>query len=198
MANRFHDVDGLQIERWALAGDTIPPLNLGPAGDITPGALQALLVGVGARKVPMKGSAATGTPLVSNGNLGVDVVRVPAGKGFEPHTHPGDHILVVVGGQGTITYDGKVYPTQAGEVYMIDGSVPHGVGARTDHVILAVGAPHKPVGSDERMAPVEYAAVASATGTLQCLICEREPVAEHPRMLHDEGCPHCPCRACVS
>jgi hypothetical protein len=127
--------------------------------------------------------------------LGGDIVRVPAGGGFVPHTHPGDHILIVLGGRGTITYDGTVYPTLPGQVYMIDGDVPHGVGAITDHVILAVGSPHKPVDSPERMSPVEYVAVASDLGDMTCLICDT--VTTYPRMLHDDECSHCPCSQCM-
>ena len=77
---------------------------------------------------------------------------------------------------------------------MIEGSVPHAVGAITDHVILAVGSPHKPVGSTERMAPVEYREVVATFGDLKCLVCGRS--AHYPVMLHDVGCEHCPCAAC--
>lgn len=138
--------------------------------------------------------SATALPLVSNGVLGVDLIRVEAGTGFEPHTHPGDHLLICVAGEGTITYDGYVYPTTAGQVYMIEGEKPHAVGARTNHAILAVGMPHVPAGSPDRMKPVEYVEVAATFGDLSCLICNRE--ARMPRMLHDVGCEHCPCPIC--
>lgn len=167
----------------------------------TPGAgldgrLSVLNIDLGPRSIPMQHSPASGDPLVSNGFLGVDLIRVPAGTGFAPHTHPGDHLLIVVGGQGTITYDGHVYPTHAGQVYMIEGAVPHAVGAITDHAILAVGAPHKPVGSSERMVPVEYREVVAELGDLKCLVCGKQ--ASYPIMLHDVGCEHCPCPACAS
>lgn len=200
MANRFHDIDGLQIERWALAGDTIPPLNLGPAGSISPGALQALLVGVGARSVQLAGSEATGQPLLTNGRIGVDVIRIPAGKGFGPRALSSDRVLIVAGGMGTIALGGKVYPTQAGEVFVIDADVPHAITARSDHVLLTVGAPHEPVGSGGPD-PVEYRRLLSGDGgSLRCLVCEGEPLAEFPELLHDAafGCPHCPCVDCVS
>ena len=138
---------------------------------------------------------ASGEGLVSNGDLGVDMIQVAAGTGFEPHTHPGDHILIVVAGEGTITYGGAIHPTRAGQVYMVDGSIPHAVGAITDHVILAVGAPHKPVDADDRMEPVEYQAIAAEFGTVHCLICD---VQQAGTEIHDTGCPHCPCVACVT
>ena len=90
---------------------------------------------------------ATGEGLVSNGAIGADIIRLPAGGGFAPHTHPGHHLLIVLAGEGTITYDGVVYPTRAGQIYMIEGEVPHAVGAVTEHVILAAGSPHKPIDS---------------------------------------------------
>jgi quercetin dioxygenase-like cupin family protein len=156
---------------------------------------QQLFVGLGPRPVPLAHAPATGQALASNAQLGVDLIRVEAGKGFQPHTHPGDHVLIVVGGEGTITYHGVVYPTRAGDLYMIDGQVPHAVGARTDHVILAVGSPHRPVDATDRMEPVEYREVLSELGDLRCLICGVESALPH--MLHDVSCPHCPCAACT-
>ena len=143
----------------------------------------------------MAHSAAHGDALVSNGDLGVDLIRVDAGDGFVPHTHPGDHILIPVYGEGTITYDGNVYPTSAGSVYIIEGEVAHGVGAITDHGILAVGAPHAPVDSEDRMAPAEYDEVTTELESVNCLICDME--ASHPEKLHDLGCEHCPCYECL-
>lgn len=174
-ANR--DESGLlRLVEWATAGD-------------------GLRVDLGPRSTPMAHGSATGDPLVSNGHLGVDVIRLAAGTGFAPHTHPGDHLLIVIGGEGTVAYDGRVYPTRAGQVYMIEGAIPHAVGAVTDHVILAVGSPHKPIGSPDRMTPVAYREIAAAFGDLSCLICDRSAV--YPATLHDAGCPHCPCGACL-
>jgi quercetin dioxygenase-like cupin family protein len=157
--------------------------------------LQRLAVDLGPRRLAMAGSGATGEPLVSNGHLGADLIRLAAGEGFAPHTHPGDHLLIVIGGSGTITYDGCIYPTSAGEIYMIAGSVPHAVGAVTDHVLLAVGAPHRPVDASDRMTPVEYRAVTASLGDLRCLICGVNAV--FPLRPHDLNCPHCPCSECT-
>jgi hypothetical protein len=74
--------------------------------------------------------------------------------------------------------------------------VPHAVGAITDHVIVAVGSPHARLDAHDRMTPVAYEAVVSDAHSLSCLICELE--AMHPRRLHELGCPHCPCRDCIS
>lgn len=148
------------------------------------------------RPIQMHGAAATGLDLVSNGIVGADIIRLPAGSGFPPHTHPGHHVLVVLGGQGTITYNGQVYPTQAGEIYLIEGSVPHAVGGISDHVILAVGAPHRPVASRDRMKVVRYIEVLSPIGDLHCRICDMQ--SQLPAYLHDLGCSHCPCHSCAN
>lgn len=176
---------GMQIKRWA---DDV-------ARNDRDG-FQTLGVNLALSGVRMAHTLAHGEGLVSNGQLGVDLIRVPAGKGFVPHIHPGDHILIVVGGRGTITCDGIIYPTVAGEVYMVPGNRPHAVGAITDHAILAVGAPHKAVDDPARMAPVEYMHVIAHTGAMRCLICR--VAATWPAMLHEQGCPHCPCPLCVS
>jgi quercetin dioxygenase-like cupin family protein len=171
---------GLRIVRWAS--------DLGMAGE------QLLGVALGQRQAKMAHGNATGEALVSNGSLGADIIRLAAGDGFVPHTHPGDHLLIVVGGLGTITCGGKIHPTRAGEIYMVEGQVPHAVGAITDHVILAVGSPHRPLDVTDRMAPVGYEAVTADVDDLSCLICDFR--ARYPRRLHEAGCPHCPCFDC--
>jgi quercetin dioxygenase-like cupin family protein len=107
--------------------------------------------------VPVHGAPATGLPLHSNGHLGADILHVPAGKQFPVHTHPGDHLLYCLRGTGTISVDGQTYPIRPGDLYMVDGLVPHAVGAGPEeHVLVAIGAPHKPVDSPERMAFTDW------------------------------------------
>lgn len=173
--------DDLLIARWALAEI---------ADDKT-----SLAVSHEKRPVRVHGADATGLGLVTNQLIGADVLRLPKGAGFPPHTHPGHHVLVIVGGRGTITYAGRVYPTEAGEIYLVEGSVAHAVGAISDHVILAIGAPHMPVDSRDRMAVVPYQEVLSEVGDLQCLMCDCR--TSPPHMLHDTDCSHCPCQQCT-
>ncbi len=157
---------------------------------------QLLGVSMAPRPVQVKKSPATGQGLVSNGHLGADAIHLVAGQSFAPHTHPGDHLLIVIAGQGTIVYDGKIYPTRAGQIYMIEGEKPHAVGAITDHVILAIGCPHKPIDSEDRMELTEYEAITTQVDELHCLICDAS--VSGTERLHAKGCPHCPCDACVS
>jgi quercetin dioxygenase-like cupin family protein len=156
----------------------------------------SITIAHGERPVRMHGADASGEALLSSGAIGADIIRLPPGAGFPPHTHPGHHMLIVIGGRGTITYDGRVHPTSAGEVYIVEGAVSHAVGAITDHVILAVGAPHRPVESRDRMTVVGYDEVLSPIGDMTCLICGVSSRA--PRYLHDAHCPHCPCHSCVA
>src|SRR3954454_17341887 len=174
--------DRLRLERWAS--------DLGVDGET-----HVLGVSLADRRVAMAHSVATGESLVSNGALGADVIHLAAGEGFVPHTHPGHHLLIVIGGDGTITYGGHIYPTSAGQIYLIEGEVPHAVGAITDHVILAVGSPHLPVDSEGRMTPTEYETVTAEIRELTCLICDK--TARYPEYLHAVGCAHCPCGTCV-
>jgi quercetin dioxygenase-like cupin family protein len=153
---------------------------------------QYLAVDTGERDRAMSGTAATGEPLVSNGHLGVDLIRLPAGGGFPPHTHVGDHLLIVVAGTGTVAYEGRIYRTQPGQVYLVEGAKPHAVGAVTDHVLLAVGTPHRAVDATDRHTVVEYEAVAADLSDLRCDLCGVSAVL--PQTLHDVGCPHCPSR----
>jgi len=106
--------------------------------------------------VPVHGAPATGLPVLTNGKLGCDVLHIKAGDQFPIHTHPGDHLLYALSGEGTISVAGKTYTVRQGDIYMVEGAVPHAVGAVTDHVILAIGSPHKSVGSKDRMTFVDW------------------------------------------
>lgn len=157
------------------------------------GRVQRLAVDMspGPVRIP-KTRSATGRSLVSNGWIGADLLNLPAGEGFAPHTHPGDHMLFVLGGTGTITVDGEITPTVVGQAYMIEGARPHAVGAITDHVILAVGAPHRALDSMERQDLVEYSALLTPLGSISCRICGVSGGCGED--LASQGCQHSPHR----
>ena len=173
-----HDDGSLVLAEWALRDQ----LEVGVPG---------LFVPIGPRQVPMYGTKATGERLVSNGGLGVDLIQLPAGEGFAPHTHPGDHLLIAVAGEGTVTVDGRIYPTRAGQAFMVEGLQAHAVGAVTDHCLLAVGAPHRAVDAADRMTLTDYQAVAARFHDLTCLVCDGAPSGS-PQLLLELGCPHLP------
>ncbi len=113
---------------------------------------------VSAQGVPVHGADALGLALHTNGHLGADMLWVPAQKRFPVHTHPGDHLLLCLSGSGTITIGEVTYMVGPGDLYMVDGMVPHAVGAGdSDHILVAIGAPHKPVDSPERMTFTDWA-----------------------------------------
>lgn len=149
------------------------------------------------RPYKMAHSSATGDvgADMESQEIGADIIRLNGGDGFVPHTHPGNHVLCVLSGRGTIAYNGVVVPTFPGQVYIVEGGKPHGVSAIDDHVILAIGAPHKPVDSADRMVPVAYETVLSPMGTVYCMVCK---LGVHlPTRLHDMNCSHCPCPDCL-
>jgi quercetin dioxygenase-like cupin family protein len=137
-----------------------------------------------------KTESATGRALLSNGYMGADIIHVAAGTGFDPHTHPGDHLLFAIAGYGTITADGVISRTVPGTVYMIEGAVPHAVGAITDHMLLSVGSRHRPLTSADRQELVPFSALLSAQESITCSICS--VTANSRSGLVEQGCTHAP------
>lgn len=96
-----------------------------------------------------------GTALLTNGTLGADVLDIPPYARFPLHTHPGHHLLYCLRGTGTFTLAGVVHTVHPGDLMMVEGQIPHAVGAGPDgHTILAIGSPHTHVGSPNRMTVV--------------------------------------------
>ncbi|MEU5634080.1 cupin domain-containing protein [Streptomyces rishiriensis] len=139
-----------------------------------------------------KTADATGHSLLSSGHVGADILHVPAGSGFAPHTHPGDHLLFVLAGTGTISVAGEIVPTRPGQVYMVEGAVTHAVGAVTDHMILSVGAPHRHLDSPERQELTAYSALLGDLGQITCRLCDIQ--GSSGEELTAKGCPHSPHR----
>ena len=102
--------------------------------------------------VPVHGADAIGLALHSNGHMGADILSVPPNAAFPVHTHPGDHLLLCLAGTGTISVGEVTYKVVPGDFYMVDGLTPHAVGAGDEgHILVAIGSPHKPIQSPERM-----------------------------------------------
>ncbi|MCD0451619.1 cupin domain-containing protein [Actinocorallia sp. API 0066] len=132
----------------------------------------------------------TGQPLLSNGFLGADLIHVPAGRGFAPHVHRGDHLLFVVGGRGTITAAGEILETAPGQAYLVAGLQPHAVGAISDHVLLSVGVSHRALDSADRQTLVPFSDLLAADGLIRCRVCGLSAPGEHA--LRRLGCGHAP------
>jgi quercetin dioxygenase-like cupin family protein len=107
----------------------------------------------------MVASDATGFPLVKLGAFGADLTRFAPGKQVGPHTHPGDHILICVRGDGVLWYDGEEHRIDPGFIYLVPGNVPHAVYARPDAteplVLFAIGNDHQIVDSPARLEVVD-------------------------------------------
>jgi quercetin dioxygenase-like cupin family protein len=87
--------------------------------------------------------------------LGADLVEMQPGSSFPLHTHPGDHILYIVEGSGFVHVDGVDHEMRRGDTIFVPAEYPHGVRTRPDAsgplVFLAVGHPHRPLDSRDRM-----------------------------------------------
>ena len=93
-------------------------------------------------------------------HIGVDLLRLGPGEAFPLHTHPGNHLLLILKGRGNVTYDGKVIETGPGDRYLVDGRTEHAVGAVDAHYVLAFGAPHVEAHDPARMVLVDEVAEA--------------------------------------
>ena len=93
-----------------------------------------------------------------------------AGEGLSARAS-GDRLLDLIGGHGTITYDGRICPTAPGEIYMVEGGVrTPSARSPTTSFWLSARAPADRVGGADRMAPVEYPQHVKID-KLECLIC---------------------------
>ena len=109
----------------------------------------------GEQPLQMQHSEGTALPLVLDDStpnkFGADVVRFPAGKGVELHTHVGAHILMVTKGTGILVYGEERHEMFPGMIYLVPSNVPHAIEATTEFVLIAVGNDHRPADSLERL-----------------------------------------------
>ncbi len=92
----------------------------------------------------MANSDGTARALLLYKKFGLDVIRFGAGKGVATHTHEGDHILLVLKGEGFVEYNGVDHGLHPGMAYMVPGSVPHAIKATSELVMLAIANDHRP------------------------------------------------------
>lgn len=130
-------MEKIQISRWA----TLDSNN-------------QLFVESGIRPIKMCNSDGTGSPLLKLKAFGADVIRFDANEGVMNHTHDGDHILIVIKGDGFVEYNGIDYPLEAGVCYMVPGEVDHAIKAKSELIMIAVGNDHQVLDSEARMTPV--------------------------------------------
>jgi quercetin dioxygenase-like cupin family protein len=99
----------------------------------------------------MHASDATAHRLVKRGDFGADMLRFPAGGCVPDHTHVGDHILYVLGGEGWVDYDGEPHKLEKGYIYLIPSMVRHGIRADTELTLIAIGNSHRDAAAKDRL-----------------------------------------------
>jgi quercetin dioxygenase-like cupin family protein len=91
---------------------------------------------------------------VAGEEIGADLIEMQPGAAFALHTHPGDHVLYVLGGVGVVHIGGVDYPVRTGDSIFIPAEKPHGVRAPQAAfplTFLAFGHPHKHLAAPDRM-----------------------------------------------
>jgi quercetin dioxygenase-like cupin family protein len=93
---------------------------------------------------------------VNGEELGVDLIEMDVGSAFPLHTHPGDHILFVLEGQGGVVINGEFHRVVKNDSIFIAAEYPHGVRGPVQPEdapfrFLAVGIPHMELDSRDRM-----------------------------------------------
>mgnify|MGYP003335621286 CR=1 FL=1 len=106
--------------------------------------------------LPMFGSQALGLSLVKNDGFAADMLRFNADQKTSLHTHPGNHILFVVEGDGWLVFDDDRHDLTKGTCYFVPGSTPHQVIAGSNGMfLLSIADNHRPVDSPERLEILE-------------------------------------------
>jgi quercetin dioxygenase-like cupin family protein len=99
----------------------------------------------------MTHSDATALRLLKHGPFGADLIRFPPGGRVPDHTHPGAHLLFVLGGLGWVDYEGEAARLEPGVCYLIPAGVRHGIRAESELTLLAVADDHRDAGSEDRL-----------------------------------------------
>lgn len=104
----------------------------------------------------MVGSQAQGLNLVKDGNFAADMLHFKANQKTSLHTHPGNHILFVVQGDGWLIFDNEKHDLITGTCYFVPGLIPHQVIAGSVGMyLLSVADNHQPVDSASRLEVLE-------------------------------------------
>lgn len=105
--------------------------------------------------IQMMHSDWTAKPLLLLNNFWADLIRFAPGKGVGTHTHPWDHILLVMVWTGRVEYNWVDYELKPWVAYMVPGSVPHAIKAKDELVLMSIANEHRPAWSQERLDVVE-------------------------------------------
>lgn len=114
-----------------------------------------LLTEAGTSLAGIHGRAGAAALSAEGVEIGADLIEMQPDSMFPLHTHPGEHILYIIKGEGLVHVDGVDHRVRMGDTIFIPAEYAHGVRtvpmAVTPLVLLAVGYPHKHLGSHDRM-----------------------------------------------
>lgn len=80
----------------------------------------------------------------------------PNGGGpMEKHTHPYDHLFIVVKGQIKILLDDKTVVVDQNESFLLNGSIPHNVWNSVNEESTVIGITVTPGGEKQPSSPIE-------------------------------------------
>jgi quercetin dioxygenase-like cupin family protein len=87
--------------------------------------------------------------------MGADLIEMEPGNCFELHSHPGAHVLYVIGGQGSIEIDGQTYAIGEGDSIFVSADLAHGVACDLESGgplrFVSIGFPHRDLATPDRM-----------------------------------------------
>lgn len=90
--------------------------------------------------------------------IGVDQIEMNPGSGFPPHTHEGDHILYIQGGNGIVHIGGQDRDVGPNDLIWVPAEAVHGVRVSDEAteplVLLAFARPHRAPDAPDRMKTV--------------------------------------------
>jgi len=90
--------------------------------------------------------------------IGADLISMAPGSRFPMHTHEGDHEIYFIQGKGFVSIDGEDIAVKTGDLIHIPAEYPHAVWVPVDAprlLFVAMGHPHHPVHSHQRMKSLE-------------------------------------------
>lgn len=74
---------------------------------------------------------------ISDGSI---AYLAPKGGGpIEPHTHPHNHLFIVVKGEAKVMLENKEIIIHENESYIVDGHIPHSVWNNIDEETIMIG-----------------------------------------------------------
>ena len=134
---------------------TTPELVISTFGEPTNGAEQYsdLKVAAGPFELSMISSDGTALPLISRqaSGMGADLLHFGKNGGVPMHSHPGDHLLIVIAGSGVLNFYDEEHQITTGKIYWIPGGAPHAIRASSHLTLISIANNHIAADRPERL-----------------------------------------------